>query len=314
MGGETYTPEEVAKLLKISKYTVYEMVKRGELRSYRIGNKVRVDKEDLQAFIESKKGPSNMEPTSDSSMDCSRPGHHPHMILRLAGSHDFLVEHLVQYLSANSRSVSLHASYIGSLEGLMMLHKGLTDMAAIHLLDPHSGDYNIPFIERIFIQEPIRVVHLAKRNQGFIVAKENPKKIEDWTDLIREDIRFRNRQKGSGTRFLLDHHLSKRGISPGSIVGYENEEWNHFGSASAVARGAADVALGIESAALKMGLTFIPLAEERYDLIVRLTPQNQEAWEAFYSILCSADFRQSLNELEGYDFSRLGEIILDNMG
>ncbi|WP_367750069.1 substrate-binding domain-containing protein [Ammoniphilus sp. 3BR4] len=311
MGDETYTPEEVAKLLKISKYTVYEMVKRGELRSYRIGNKVRVDQEDLQAFIEMKKGPSSVEPTSEGAQP--RPINHPSAILRLAGSHDFLVEHLVQYLSTNSPSLSLHASYIGSLEGLMMLHRGLTDVAAIHLLDPHTGDYNIPFIERIFIQEPIRVVHLAKRNQGFIVARENPKKIKDWTDLTRGDIRFVNRQKGSGTRFLLDHHLSKKGIATADVMGYENEEWNHFASASAVARGAADVTLGIESAAARMGLTFIPLAEERFDLIVRLTPQNQEVWELFYSILCSLDFRKSLHEFEGYDFSRLGEIIIENI-
>ncbi|WP_134701864.1 helix-turn-helix transcriptional regulator [Ammoniphilus sp. YIM 78166] len=305
MNNETYTPEEVAKLLKISKYTVYELVKRGELNSYRIGNKVRVEKEDLEAFIQGKKG-ATAHPV--------QPLSHPRtMLLRLAGSHDFLVEHLVQYLSKSSHTLSLQVSYIGSLEGIMMLHRGFTDMAAVHLLDPASGDYNVPFIERLFIHEPIRVIRLATRNQGFIVASGNPKRILEWNDLIRKDIQFINRQKGSGTRFLLDHHLSKHQISPQDITGYEKEEWNHFATASAIGRGAADVTLGIESAAVKMGLSFIPLAQERFDLIVRLTSENTEAWEAFYTLLVSEDFRESLHssEMDGYDFSHLGEMVYE---
>ncbi len=305
MNNETYTPEEVAKLLKISKYTVYELVKRGELNSYRIGNKVRVQKEDLEAFIQAKKGASS-QPVQTSS----NPGT---MLLRLAGSHDFLVEHLVQYLSRASRAFSLQVSYIGSLEGMMMLHRGFTDMAAVHLLDPASGEYNIPFIERLFTHEPIRVLRLATRNQGLIVAGGNPKQILGWNDLTRKDVQFINRQKGSGTRFLLDYHLSKHQISPHDLTGYEKEEWNHFATASAINRGAADVALGIESAAVKMGLSFIPLAQERFDLIVRLTPENTEAWEAFYNVLLSEEFRTSLHssELDGYDFSHLGEIVYE---
>lgn len=303
MSDETFTPEEVAKLLKISKYTVYELVKRGELNSYRIGNKVRVQKEDLEAFIQGKKG-AVVHPTQSSNSQGT-------LLLRLAGSHDFLVEHLVQYLSKASQRIALQVSYIGSLEGIMMLHRGFTDMTAVHLLDPASGEYNVPFIERLFIHEPIRVLRLATRNQGLIVAEGNPKKIRGWTDLVRKDVQFINRQKGSGTRFLLDHHLNKQQISPNDISGYEKEEWNHFATASAVSRGSADAALGIESAAVKMGLSFIPLAQERFDLIARLRPENTETWEAFYSLLVSEDFRKSLHssELNGYDFSRLGEMV-----
>ncbi|RXT06609.1 helix-turn-helix domain-containing protein [Ammoniphilus sp. CFH 90114] len=307
---ETYTPEEIAKILKISKYTVYELVKRGELKAYKIGNKVRVEKEDLDIFIEQKKGPSVSSSPAISIVTTGR-DEHVTRVLRLAGSHDFLVEHLVQYLSQHSPRLSLQASYIGSLEGLMLLHKGLTDVAAIHLLDPSSGEYNIPFIDRIFFQEKIQVLHLATRNQGLIVAKDNPKQLQDWTDLTRRDIRFINRQKGSGTRFLLDYHLSKLEINTRNISGYEKEEWNHLASASAVARDAADVTLGIESAAAKLGLSFIPLAQERFDLIVKLTPENESAWESFHTILRTTEFITSLQELEGYDFSQLGEIIYE---
>lgn len=305
---DAYTPEEVAKILKISKYTVYELVKRGELKSYRIGKKMRIEPEDLEQFIHMKKQSGQSSISSDRPL----PGLDvTNKVLTLSGSHDFLIEHLVQYLSKHSSGITLQANYIGSLEGLMMLHRGACDMAAVHLLDKSSGEYNIPFIERIFIQESIKVVRLASRNQGFIVAYGNPRNIKEWKDLTRSGIRFVNRQKGSGTRFLLDTHLQRSNISPDHINGYEVEEWNHFSSAACVARGSADVALGIKAAAQKMGLTFIPLAEERFDLIMKPISKNEKALEQFYELICSSPFKESIHELQGYDCHGIGEIIYE---
>lgn len=305
---DAYTPEEVAKILKISKYTVYELVKRGELKSYRIGKRMRIEQEDLDLFIHSKK---NNGQTSVSPELTLSGGDALGKVLTLSGSHDFLIEHIVQYLSKHPLGITLQANYMGSLEGLMMLHRGACDIAAVHLLDPSSGEYNIPFIEKIFIQEPIKVVRLASRIQGFIVSSGNPRNIKEWKDLTQPGIRFVNRQKGSGTRFLLDAHLQRRNISPDDIKGYEVEEWNHFSTAACVARGSADVALGIKAAAKKMGLSFIPLAEERFDLILRLTSDNIRALDKFYELICSSAFKESIHDLEGYDFDQIGEILFD---
>lgn len=305
-----YTPEEVAKILKISKYTVYELVKRGELKSYRIGKRMRIEPEDLEQFIHLQKTKEHSTETIPYDHTLSR-GDVTGKVLTLSGSHDFLIEHMVQYLSKHPSGITLQANYMGSLEGLMMLHRGACDMAAIHLLDPSSGEYNIPFIEKIFIYERIKVIRLASRIQGLIVPSRNPKKILDWKDLTRNGVRFVNRQKGSGTRFLLDTHLQRRNISPDHINGYEMEEWNHFSTAACVARGSADVALGIKAAAQKMGLSFIPLAEERFDLIMRPESHNEETLDRFYELICSSSFKESIQDLEGYDFKNIGEILLE---
>lgn len=305
---DAYTPEEVAKILKISKYTVYELVKRGELKSYRIGKRMRIEPEDLEQFIllKKKNEQSSIAP-NHSFFDGDGAG----KVLTLSGSHDFLIEHMAQYFSRQYSGITLQANYMGSLEGLMMLHRGACDMAAIHLLDPLSGEYNIPFIEKIFIQEPIKVIRLASRVQGFIVSSGNPKDIGNWNDLTRSGVRFVNRQKGSGTRFLLDTHLQCRNVSPKDIKGYDKEEWNHYSTAACVARGSADVALGIKAAAQRMGLSFIPLAEERFDLIMKITSHNEGALERFYEGICSSVFKESIQELEGYDFRSLGEVLYE---
>lgn len=303
MGTKTYTPDEVAQIFQISKHTVYELIKRGELQAFKVGNKMRIEEEELVRFKESSKAPAkkvmNEEPSAIERSFSP---------IRLAGSHDFLVEHFVKHASA-ALNLQIQPTFIGSLEGLMMLYRGQSDIAAIHMLDPESKEYNLPFINRLFIYENISVLRFVSREQGFIVAKGNPKEIHDFHDLSKKDIRFVNRQKGSGTRFLLDSKLSELDIEPSTINGYDIEEWNHLATASYISRKVADVTFGIKSAASHLGLDFIPVAREHFDLVFRFSNENKEDLNRIIHYLQSADFKNSLSDLDGYDIRDLGTII-----
>lgn len=296
---ETYTPDEVAKLFKISKHTVYEMIKRGELRAFKVGNKMRIEPEEINRYkLAMETAPKAVNVSPDT--------------IRLAGSHDFLVEHLIKYVAQQNSVVLIQPTYIGSLEGLMMLYRNMCDIAAVHLLDPNSMQYNLPFIKQLFVNEPITVMRLAAREQGLILAKNNPKGIKSFQDLTRDDVIFVNRQKGSGTRFLLDFHLEKEKIDPNRIKGYDNEEWTHLSTASLISGGKADAALGIQSAASKLNLDFIPICAEQFDLVFRWTKQNESSLQLLIDILEFTAFKESLQNQEGYDVSELGQIIYDH--
>ncbi|MEC1523532.1 helix-turn-helix transcriptional regulator [Neobacillus niacini] len=301
MSGKAYTPDEVAQLFQISKHTVYELIKRGELQAFKVGNKMRIEYEEIERYKESTKAPAKKIQAEQIEPPAS-------IQIRLSGSHDFLVEHFVKQTSKDLH-LQIQPTYIGSLEGLMMLYRGQTDIAAIHLLDPASQEYNLPFINQLFVHESICVVRFASREQGFIVAKGNPKGISNFGDLTRKDIQFVNRQKGAGTRFLLDSMLSKQGIDPAAINGYENEEWNHLSTASYISRGVADVAFGIHSAASHLGLDFIPVAKEQFDLVLRMSNENKENLVKLIHYLQSDHFKSSITELEGYDIEELGKVI-----
>jgi putative molybdopterin biosynthesis protein len=300
---QVYTPDEIASMLKISKHTVYEMIKRGDLSAFKVGNKMRVEESEFIRFKESAKAPANYQAEVKSGAQ---------QTLKLAGSHDFLVEQLVKYTASEGTGLAITPSYIGSLEGLMMLYRGSADIAAIHLLDPVSQQYNLPFIRQLFVHEPISVLRLASREQGLIVAKGNPKNISGIKDLKRKDIRIVNRQKGAGTRFLLDSFLADEGIQPADVSGYENEEWNHLGAAAHISRGTADAAFGIRFAASQLGLDFIPLTKEQFDLVLRWTPENKAALQHLIDLIHFTSFKDSIMELDGYDAEDFGKIVYGN--
>jgi putative molybdopterin biosynthesis protein len=301
---EVYTPDEIASMLKISKHTVYEMIKRGDLSAFKVGNKMRIEENEFNRYKESM--------TAAPSKRQAEAQNNPMQSLQLAGSHDFLVEHLVKYTASEGTGLAITPSYIGSLEGLMMLYRGSADVAAIHLLDPVSQQYNLPFIRQLFVHEPITVMRFASREQGLIVAKGNPKKISGIQDLTRSDVTIVNRQKGAGTRFLLDSFLAGEGIQPGEVRGYENEEWNHLGAAAHISRGTADAAFGIRCAASQLGLDFIPLTKEQFDLVLRWTPENKAALQHLVDLIHFTSFKDSILELDGYDAEDFGKIIYGN--
>ena len=298
---QIYTPDEIAAMLKISKHTVYELIKRGDLSAFKVGNKMRIEEREFERYKASMS--ANPARTKDSK-DLHT--------LQLAGSHDFLVEQLVKYIASEGTGLSITPSYIGSLEGLMMLYRGSADIAAVHLLDPSSQQYNLPFIRQLFVHEPITVMRLASREQGLIVAKGNPKNITGVKDLARSDVTIINRQKGAGTRFLLDSFLASEKLEPAAVTGYENEEWTHLGAGAHINRGTADAAFGIRCAASQLGLDFIPLTEEQFDLVFRWTPGNREALQHLTDLIQLTNFKDSIADLDGYDAEEFGKIIYGN--
>ncbi|MGE5554336.1 MAG: molybdopterin biosynthesis protein [Betaproteobacteria bacterium] len=224
----------------------------------------------------------------------------------LAGSHDPLLDLLGSLLGRAYPGRGLAVAPLGSLGGLLALARREAHLAGSHLLDEATGEYNLSFVAQ-HIPEPAAVINLVYRQQGFLVPPGNPKAVRDWTDLTRPDVSFINRQRGAGTRALLDLELKKRGIDPSAIKGYEREEYTHTGLAAAVQAGTADVGLGLYSAARALGLDFVPVAEERYDLIIPERELGTERIGCLLDVVRSAEFREAAARLGGYDTRNSGE-------
>ncbi len=223
------------------------------------------------------------------------------------GSHDMVLDLLAQYLNQLDRR--LVSSNVGSLGGLVALKREEAHLAGAHLLDPNTGVYNWPYIEQYLPQTPVKVIALVNRQQGLILKKDNPKNIKMLADLIREDVAFVNRQRGAGTRILLDYHLEKVSINSEKISGYQQEEYTHLAVAAAVASGRADCGLGIAAAAEALSLDFIPLFEERYDLIIPEIYYDSPLLAPFFEILSNNNLIKDISKLSGYDSSIIGTLI-----
>lgn len=229
------------------------------------------------------------------------------------GSHDNSLDILSNHLRKRYPQFTLSSAPVGSMGGIMAIKRGEAHLAGTHLLDEASGEYNIPFIKRFLPDLKIKLINLVYRQQGFIVRKGNPKGISGFEDLLREDVVFINRQRGSGTRLLTDKCLKDRAINPESIRGYEKEEYTHMGIASAVLTGIADVGMGILAAARALNLDFIPLAKERYDLIIPLEYLDLEPIRAVLDIITNdRSFREAIHQLGGYDCSDMGKTIWES--
>lgn len=229
-----------------------------------------------------------------------------HTIL-IQGSHDLTIDLIAQYLSY--RGARLSSANLGSLGGLIALKRQEAHLAGSHLLDPETGEYNISYIKEYLPDVPVIVVALIFREQGLMLPKGNPKAIRKLSDLTREDVIFINRQRGAGTRVLLDYHLKDMGISNETIRGYEREEFTHLAVAAAVSSGLADCGLGIHAAAAALGLDFLGLFQERYDLVIPKIHYESSLLIPLLEILEDQDFRQAVDVLPGYDTSIMGEII-----
>ncbi|HXF75786.1 MAG TPA: molybdopterin biosynthesis protein [Methylomirabilota bacterium] len=225
------------------------------------------------------------------------------------GSHDLAVGVLEDQLKRRHPELKIAATNVGSLGGLLALQRGETHIAGTHLLDPESGVYNVPDIKRTIPRVPLALIHLARREQGIMVARGNPKAIRTLRDLTRPDIRFVNRQPGSGTRVLLDYELKKLGVDPRAIAGYEREEFTHMAVGVAVASGLADAGLGVRAAAVALGLDFIAVANEQYDLLISLPFFESECGAKLVEVIRSQEFKQAVADLGGYDPARAGELL-----
>jgi putative molybdopterin biosynthesis protein len=226
------------------------------------------------------------------------------------GSHDLTLDLLGQFLSAHERR--LVTSNVGSQAGLIALRRGEAHAAGSHLLDPKTGEYNIPYIRHYMPDIPVKVVAMVRREQGLLVRRGNPKNIKTLEDLGRKDIHFVNRQRGAGTRVLFDYHLQLMGMSAESIQGYNQEEYTHLGVAAAIASGRADCGLAIAAAAQALDLDFQPLFQERYDLVVPKEYADSRLLEPLFNELHNSDFRKAVSDLGGYDVSIMGNVILED--
>ena len=220
-----------------------------------------------------------------------------------SGSHDLALEGIAERLQAH---VILMSMPVGSLDGLVNLRQGLCQISGSHLLD-ENGEYNTPFIRHLFPDRAVELVTLAHRTQGLMIADGNPKRVMKILDVAKPEIRFVNRNAGSGTRLWFDAELTKLKIPTDKINGYDRVVKTHSDAASAIQSGKADAALGLQAAAQKYGLDFIPLFEERYDLV--LPRENEKTLTPLLDYLQTANFRSELSVLTGYNSTHSGEQI-----
>jgi putative molybdopterin biosynthesis protein len=225
------------------------------------------------------------------------------------GSHDLLLDIMGNLMHQDNSMFFLSSAHVGSLGGIMALKRGEAHLAPIHLLDENDGTYNIGFIKRYLGNMDMSLIKGVKRIQGFIVNKGNPKKIKGFEDFLEQDIQFVNRQRGAGTRLLVDYQLKLLGIDPGKIKGYEREMTTHMAVAASVSSGTADVGVGVFSAAKALHLDFIPIGEESYDFAVPTKYLKEEKLKEFIKVLKSPQFKAALDELGGYRFEDTGEVI-----
>jgi putative molybdopterin biosynthesis protein len=222
------------------------------------------------------------------------------------GSHDNTLDILSDELRAQHGNLSLSSSHVGSMGGLMAIKKGNCHLAGTHLLDTTDGSYNVSYIRKLLPDVAVRLIHLVLREQGLIVPKGNPKNIYKIKDLLRKDVRFINRQAGSGTRILLDYKLNALGMSADQIQGYENEEFTHMSVAASVHGGSSDVGLGIMASAMALGLEFVPVVTEQYDLLIPEIYFNSTPIQLLMNTIQSVNFKTRVNALGGYNTEKTG--------
>lgn len=311
------TPEEVAEILKIKKNTVYELIKRGDLAAYRVGRKLRIEWEDVEAYKENSKGSTQASQGGSLARKLIMPsvseGNETQTLIQpelVLYGQDIILDVLSHHMENNSEGVKIYRKHVGSFPGLIALYEGKADVASAHLWDSDTDTYNIPYVRRLLPGIPTVIFHLAVRTQGFYVQQGNPLEITKWEDITRPGLKFVNREPGSGARVLFDEKLRILGINRLSIKGYHQEEKSHTAVASSVARGLADVGLGSQKAAMQVvGIEFIPLQQERYELVIKEEDLNKPVVQLLMSTLTSSSFRQEIEGLGGYDLSEIGRLV-----
>jgi len=303
--------QDVADMLGVSKSTVYNMIKNGEITSYKVGRKVRFTEDDVKSYISRSAADqaalhSQAEAVSGFNLT---DGDKTHGGFTICGQ-DLILDILSNYM--RSHGVPALRAYIGSYDSLMLLYKNKVNVASSHLWDSETDEYNVPYVKRLLPGIPTVVIHLTCRIQGLYVRKGNPKDIKGWEDFRRNDITMINREHGAGSRVLLDENLKLLGISGGSIKGYATERPSHLALASAVSGGKADVAVGIEKIARQVdNIDFVPMKKERYDLVIKKEQMQSPEVQTMMNIIKSAAFRQEFTNIGGYDTADMGKIVAE---
>ena len=312
MGGKNaLSTQEVADMLNVSKSTIYDLIKKGEISSYKVGRKVRFTENDVQDYIlRSKKGQSVSHSLSNDKSDFSLLGKEKKQDSFIICGQDLILDVLSNYMRLHS--IPALRAYIGSYDSLISLYKNKVNVASSHLWDSDTDQYNVPYVKRLLPGISTVIIHLTCRIQGLYVAKGNPKGITTWADFGRDDIKMINREYGAGSRVLLDENLKLLGIYGSSIRGYKKENQSHLAVASAVSSGEADVAVGSEKIARQVdNIDFIPLKKERYDLVVKKEDFQTLEIQTMLNIIRSAAFKNEFANIGGYDTSDMGKIVVE---
>ena len=306
---KSLSTQEVAEILHVSKSTVYDLIRRGEIHSYKVGRKVRFTQDDVDAYIARSRHEHSTMPVKkvDTHSTLLTPDLSTEPDLILAGQ-DVVLDILANYL----QEFGIHTArtYLSSFEGLLSLYQDHIQVAACHLYD--GKECNTSFVEKLMPGIPAVLVNVSYRTQGFYVQKGNPKNIKGWEALGREDITVLNRRPGSSARILMDVHLKKLGIPTASVRGYERIMKSHLTMAAAIAAGDADFAIGTERISRQMeNIDFIPLLEERFDLVIKKEMLSTAPVQKLLEVLRHPAFRKEVARFSGNDYRDMGKIIAE---
>ena len=304
---KSLSTQEVADILHVSKSTIYDLIRKGEIHSYKIGRKVRFTQDDVDAYIARSRHEHSTRPVKniDTHSTLLTPDKDEIPELIISGQ-DVVLDILANYLQ--QEGVNTARTYLNSFEGLLSLYQSNIHVSACHLFD--GFDYNTSFVRSLMPGIPAVLINISYRTQGFYVQKDNPKGIKGWSDLGREDISVLNRRVGSSARILMDTQLKRMGIAASTVKGYDKIMKSHLTMAAAVANGEADLAIGTERISRQMeGIDFIPLQEERFDLVIRKEMMSSQQVMALLKILRSPEFRKEISHFSGNDYRDLGKIV-----
>jgi putative molybdopterin biosynthesis protein len=301
MAEEMMNTKEVAQYLGIHEKQVYALIKSKRIPSTRITGKWVFPKKLIDDWIE-----SNAQKSLGQAREKSR---RVEGALLASGSNDPILDILHTYMRNLYPEFYIFTANTGSTDGLKALNKGYTDLAWSHLFDPKTGEYNIPFLPNYVPDIKPVVVNLFCRDLGFLVAPKNPLGIHGFEDLARKDIKFINRQKGAGTRVLLDFNLKRLRIPTSQIPGYEKEVYTHLEVGISILSKEADVGIATVAVSKFFGLSFIPITTENFDMILDQSTFFEKGLQAFMEVLNSDGFRKRITKLGNYDFKNSGKIL-----
>ncbi|WP_252236616.1 helix-turn-helix transcriptional regulator [Clostridium sp. CH2] len=309
------TALEVSELLKINKNTVYELVKRGELPGYKIGKKLRIDEKDVFEYINNQKSSSKNSKNITKSYLKNDVNINSEFKIEndiIISGQDIILDVLARHIEEKTDNIRVLRSNVGSYTSLYDLYNDKISISSSHLWDGDTNEYNTAYVRRLIPGIPCIIINLAYRRQGFYVAKGNPHNITTWDDLIKSDISIVNREKGSGTRVLLDEKLRLYNVEGESIKGYNFEQSSHLAVASSIAVGDGDLGIGIEKVAHQVSeIDFVPIQEERYDLIIKKSFLKYPLYKLIIEIIQSKEFKKEIKGLGEYDLRDTGKILAE---
>jgi excisionase family DNA binding protein len=285
---EILSAKELSRYLKINEKKIYQLVRSSTLPHTKIGGKITFAKEIIDGWI---------------AENTQREEH-----LYIAGSDDPLLRRIIDAYNKEESSTIFYAP-VGSINGLRLLKSGAANLACVHILDVQKKEYNVGYVERYLSSPRYVVIHLYLREQGIYLTKDNPKKVRSLNDITAKHVKFINRNQGTGTRLLMDFLLQEKGIKTADVKGYDTEVESHLQAGLAVLKGDADASVGIKYVAHMLNLHFIPLFQERFDLLIPEAHSHAPQVTKFLARFDQSKLMQYARDFAGYNMAKTGSII-----